>query len=85
MLRESLLQESTLIGSQNQMASCENIHVNGVTQTEQVVFRDMYVRICAYTCMHRVAINERSGHEFERASREYVGMLEGWKGRGVCL
>lgn len=45
-----------------------------ITQTKQVVFRDMCFCVCVcdvYVCMHVTAINKKRSHEFDKEQRAY--------------
>ena len=44
------------------MVSPENIHTRNIIQTEQFIFRNMYV----YTYMRIIATNEKRDHKLER-------------------
>ena len=58
------------------MVSPENIHTSNIIQTEQVIFRNIYVYTCTYiyteayhAYMHAITINEKEGHEFLKTAR----------------
>lgn len=59
----------------------EELHTDNIMQTEQAVFRNVYVD----TYLHITAINEKRGHAFERARRTIHESLEGGKGRVEML
>ena len=71
--------ETASLVTQWQTVSLGNRHTSSFIQTEQVIFRNIYVY--AYTCMHTKTIREQIGPEFagthggEKAMRNVVIIL----------
>lgn len=79
---EIVFRRAHQLESQHQMFSSENIHTRNIIHTEHVVLRNTYV----HTYMHKIIINEKRGHEFEREHGGISGwVLEGEKRRGQCI
>lgn len=66
---------------QCQVVSPKNIHTNNIIQTEQAIFRSIYL----YTYMHAIEIGENRGHEFEEEWGGCIGGLGGRKGKKEML
>ena len=60
------------------MVNPENIHTSNIIQTEQVIFRNIYV----YTYMCVMTINTKGSHEFERQPNRSIGGFRERKKKG---